>query len=310
MRSASSANHWARRPERGNAVLMRLTAWTVRRLGRQWAAPLVKAIVLYFYATGGSSRRAIAEYQRRLAEHTGRDDLFPRTRSVLRQYEAFAEVLLDKLDAWQGKITLKNLEIDDPAALLPPVSGERGQIVICAHFGNLELCRAMARQVQGLRMNVLVHSHNAVRFNRILEGSGAHNLNLIQVSELDVAAMLQLHQRLEQGEWIAIAGDRPPLQGDRVVRVNFLGAEVCLPQGPWLLAGLLRCPVNTLFCFRTADRYRVSIQRLSDGLTWNHASRNTEITRWAQHYADVLARACEEAPLQWFNFFPFWAEHA
>ncbi|MDR2213100.1 MAG: glycosyl transferase [Pseudomonadales bacterium] len=304
------AKHWARRSERGSAVLMRLMAWAVRRLGRKWLAPLLKLIVLYFYATDGGSRRAIAEYQRRLSEYTGRADLFPRQRPVFRQYEAFAEAMLDKLDAWQGKITPDSLDIEVPEALRPPVRMERGQVVVCAHFGNLELCRAMAEHVNGLRMNVLVHSYNAVRFNRLLEDSGARSLNLIQVSELDVATMLQLRQRLEQGEWIVITADRAALQGDRVVKVDFLGAKAYLPQGPWLLAGLLRCPVNTLFCFRRGQRYQVSIRPLSEGVAWNRVGREAEIAYWARRYAEVLEQMCEQAPLQWFNFFPFWTEHA
>ncbi len=33
--------------------------------------------------------------------------------------------------------------------------------------------------------------------------------------------MLQLHERLERGEWLAIAGDRVPLHGGRSVTVDF-----------------------------------------------------------------------------------------
>jgi predicted LPLAT superfamily acyltransferase len=62
-------------------------------------------------------------------------------------------------------------------------------------------------------MNVLVHTKHAEQFNRLLGEAGATHLRLIQVSELDPAIMLQLSQRLERGEWLAIAGDRVPLHG-------------------------------------------------------------------------------------------------
>ena len=35
--------------------------------------------------------------------------------------------------------------------------------------------------------------------------------------------MLELSQRLEQGEWIAIAADRVPIRGDKTQSINFLG---------------------------------------------------------------------------------------
>jgi hypothetical protein len=72
-------------------------------------------------------------------------------------------------------------------------------------------------------MNVLVHTKHAEQFNRLLGEAGATNLRLIQVSELDPVIMLQLHERLERGEWLAIAGDRVPLHGGRSVTVDFLG---------------------------------------------------------------------------------------
>ncbi|VCU71372.1 lipid A biosynthesis lauroyl acyltransferase [Pigmentiphaga humi] len=310
MRPASSPTHWARRPERGASLPMRATAWAARTLGRRAVAPVVWLVVLYFYATGGEARRAIAEYQRRLAAHGGGPALFPARFPVYRQYLAFACALLDKLDTWQGRIATGDVDIEDPDRLRAQMGSGPGQILLCSHLGNAELCRAIASHEPNLRLNVLVHSHNAVRFNALLSQAGASQLNLIQVSELDAATMLHLSERLKRGEWLAIAGDRTPLQGKRVVPVTFLGADALLPQGPWLLAGLLRCPVNTVFCTRRRGRYRIALQRLSDGLAWTRATREAEVSRGAQRYADVLAAACRDAPLQWFNFYPFWQKHA
>jgi len=304
--------HWARRPERGSGWLMRLTARAIRLLGRRPLTPLVQLIVLYFYATGRQSRQAIAQYQQRLAAYNRRDDLFPARLAVYRQYLMFAEILLDKLDAWRGKITPDHLDIDDPDGVHAKLIGSqgRGQILVCAHIGNLEVCRALAEHNRAMRLTVLVHSHNAVRFNQVLTDAGASSLNLVQVSTLDAGAMLELSQRIERGEWLAIAGDRIPLTGNRTIPVDFLGAQAPLPQGPWLLAGLLRCPVNVLLCTRQGKHYRLTLRRLSDSVTWTRNSRENEIRRCAQRYADTLAEVCRQAPLQWFNFYPFWNHHA
>jgi predicted LPLAT superfamily acyltransferase len=76
--------------------------------------------------------------------------------------------------------------------------------------------------------------------------------------------MLQLHERLERGEWLAIAGDRVPLHGGRSVTVDFLG-HPAFPQGPWLLAGLLKCPVNLLMCLKQPDgHYRLTLEPFAD----------------------------------------------
>ncbi|AZS78970.1 LpxL/LpxP family acyltransferase [Achromobacter spanius] len=304
--------HWAHQPERGSPTLMRLTAWAARRLGRRVVAPVVWLVVLYFYAFGGRARRAIAQYQQRLTQSTARPSQpvpLPRTLPVYRQYLAFADAMLDKLDVWQGKITMSHLDMSDPDGLHAQMGVGRGQILVGSHLGNIEVCRALAEKSGLLRLNVLVHSKHAVHFNRLL-GEAGGGLRMIQVSELDAPVMLDLAQRLDRGEWLAIAGDRVPLQGDRTTLVDFLGARAALPQGPWLLAGLLRCPVNVLFCTRHGARYRVAMERLSDGIDWTRATRQERIAHWAQRYADRLAAYCRQAPLQWFNFYPFWKDDA
>ena len=40
-----SGQHWAEHEERGSFLLMRFTAWAVRRLGRRALAPLLYLIV-------------------------------------------------------------------------------------------------------------------------------------------------------------------------------------------------------------------------------------------------------------------------
>lgn len=302
----SDSQHWAEHEERGSFVLMRFTAWAVKRLGRRLLSPLIHGIVLYFFLFGGKARRATRQYQQYLADWSGRPELQPSRWRVFRQFMSFADALLDKLDVWNGKLTFEHIRIVDPAGLRGRMRGTRGELLVGAHLGNLEVCRALAELGEKVQMNVLVHTRHAERFNRLLGEAGATNLRLIQVSELDPAVMLQLSQRLERGEWLAIAGDRIPLQGERHAEVNFLGHRALLPQGPWLLAGLLKCPVNLIFCLKSERGYRVLLEPFSTGLAWRRSERTTVIDQAAQQYADRLAQHCLEAPWQWYNFYPFW----
>jgi len=171
------------------------------------------------------------------------------------------------------------------------------------------LNRALAELGRKVTMNVLVHTRHAERFNRLLGESGASHLRLIQVSELDPATMLELSQRLERGEWLAIAGDRVPLHGARIATARFLGQPAAFPQGPWLLAGLLQCPANLLFCLKQGERFHVYLEPFAERIQWRRRDRDAVIGQWVQRYADRLAARCLDAPLQWFNFYPFWNTH-
>lgn len=298
--------HWANHKERGSLRLMQLTAFGVKLLGRRLLSPLLYGIVLYFFVFGGRARRSIGQYQQRLADWSGQSALRPTRRRVFGQFMAFADALLDKLDVWNGRLKIEDIDIIDPALLRTQLRAERGQMLVGAHLGNLEVCRALAELGEKVTMNVLVHTKHAEQFNRLLGEAGASHLRLIQVSELNPAVMLQLNQRLENGEWLAIAGDRVPLQGGRQVRVDFLGQPAAFPQGPWLLAGLLKCPVNLLFCLKREGRYRVILEPFAEAVIWRRSDRDQVIAHWAGRYAERLGHYCLEAPQQWFNFYPFW----
>lgn len=298
--------HWAERKERGSFWLMKFMAFGVKVLGRRALSPLLYGIVLYFFLFGRSARKSAWQYQQYLADWSGRSELRPTHWRVFGQFMAFADSLLDKLDVWNGKLGIEHIEIVDPALLRQQLRGERGQMLVGAHLGNLEVCRALAELGEKVTMNVLVHTKHAERFNRLLGEAGAINLRLIQVSELDPAIMLQLNQRLDRGEWLAIAGDRVPLHGGRIAQVDFLGHRAAFAQGPWLLAGLLKCPVNLLMCLKNNGRYRVILEPFTEAVVWKRSDREQVIAEWTARYAERLEQYCLEAPLQWFNFYPYW----
>lgn len=308
--SGQKAEHWAGQRERGSFLLMKFTATAARLLGRRALTPLLYAIVLYFYLFGRRARRSIWHYQRNLAAWSRRAELRPSHGSVFRQFMAFADALLDKLDVWNGRLGLEQVTLVDPEGLRQQLHvGGRGQLLVTAHLGNLEVCRALAELGEKVQMNVLVHTKHAAQFNRLLGEAGASHLRLIQVSELDPAVMLQLSERLERGEWLAIAGDRVPLHGGRNVTVDFLGHPAAFPQGPWLLAGLLQCPVNLMHCLKIDGRYQVILESFADAVQWTRRDRDAVIRGWVQRYAERLGERCLNAPQQWFNFYPFWNAH-
>jgi len=305
--SAGTATHWAARKERGSFLGLKLTAVAVRLLGRRAVAPVIYLIVLYFFITGRGTRRSVADYQRRLAAWSGRADLFPRKRPVFAQYLAFGDCMLDRFDVWRGKLRLSSVDMDDPDAVRDALrSGARGQLLVCTHLGNLDVCRAMAEIGEGVPLNVLMHLPNAAHFNRLLGESGDRRLRLMHVGDLDTVMMIDLSQRLERGEWVAIAGDRVPEHGGRRTNAEFLGAQAAFPQGPWLMAAMLRCPINLVCCIKRAGRYTIHLRRFDDASTWERSTRDATIAGAVARYAEWLARHCLAAPLQWFNFHAYW----
>src|SRR5690606_37986055 len=167
-------SHWAAQRERGSFALMKFTVRALQLLGRRAITPLLYLIVLYFYLFGRSARQSAWTYQRHLANWSGRGELTPSARSLFRQFMAFADALLDKIDVWGGRIGFDQLDVDDPHGIRAQIwaGGQRGQMLVGAHLGNLEVCRALAEMGGKVKMSILVHTRHAERFNRLLEESG------------------------------------------------------------------------------------------------------------------------------------------
>ena len=297
---------WASTRERGTLFMMRLMVLGLKLLSRPVTLPIVHLVALYFFVCGRRTRAASRDYLRRMARAFPQQCIASGPGASYRHYVAFAHAIVDKLDAWAGRIDYSSVVLEDFMALRAAASGARGVLVIGSHLGNLEVCRALAHFNEHVRLNVLVHNRHAALFTQVLRMAGASEVELLQVTELDAAMALKLKERIERGEWVVIAGDRVPVHGGRTVDVRFLGDAAPLPVGPYVLGALLDCPVHLLFCLRRAGRYHVYFERFAERIAWRRGERDRLIGRLAQRFADRLAYYASLEPLQWFNFYPYW----
>ena len=131
-------------------------------------------------------------------------------------------------------------------------------------------------------------------------------MRLLQVTELGPTTAALLAERVAAGEFVAIAGDRVPLQGGRSVSAPFLGRPARFPIGAYALASALGCPVFTMACTHAGDGYRVRFEPFCEQLRLPRGSRDEALAGHAGRFAQWLERQVAQAPYDWFNFFPFW----
>jgi predicted LPLAT superfamily acyltransferase len=75
-----------------------------------------------------------------------------------------------------------------------------------------------------------------------------------------------------------------------------------------VLAALLGSPVLLLFCLRHSGRNQVYFEPFAERIHWRRSERDAVLASQAQRYAERLEHYLRLAPLQWFNFYPFWRE--
>ena len=273
-RRASTATHWAGFGERGMYWGLQGSAWAYRLLGRRGCMTMLAPVVLYFYLTGGNRRRASLDFLRRAFAAGGRSQP-PGWWDGYRHFLSFARRALDSFVAWMGRMPPDAVLPMEVAALEEAKAQPRGAVFIVSHHGNVEVSRALLDRKTRQRVVVLTHTRHAENYNRMLrEFNPEAAVNMLQVTEMGPDTAIMLEQRVENGDWLFIAGDRTPVSGNRRTSVApFLGADAEFSQGPYLMAALLDCPIYLFFCRRA--RRPLRIMRREAGRSGDPAARTT-----------------------------------
>jgi len=300
--------HWTQMEEGGVIWGMRLLLRIYLLCGRTVLQLFLYPIVIYYWLINRQARRASQTYLNRLAVFAPSLKLSGSFLWSFRHFISFANAIIDKLAAWSGALTRADVQYHGRNEIISEIRKGQGVVLLGSHLGNLEVCRVIADFDKTLHINVLIHNKHAQKFNRLLKQTSDNSqLNLIQVTEITAATSMLLKDKIEGGELVIIAADRS-LPGSRqhVTKVNFLGGEALMPQGPFILAGLLKCPIYTVFCLKQQGKHVIYFDHFSDMLNFPRKTREQAIQQITQRYAERLQTYCLKEPLQWFNFFDFW----
>nr|WP_253820860.1 glycosyltransferase family 2 protein [Vibrio sp. 99-70-13A1] len=311
--SKGNEPHWSRTQERGTVLGIKLLLAIYTLLGRKVFNVILRLVMRYYHLTGTRARTASEQYLFQLKAYAEQQNIeLPKDLTSYNHLLSFGHTMLDKLAAWKGDFSVDNLSIHGQDQFESMVENKQGVLILGSHLGNIELCRALGRRHSDIKINALVFTEHAERFNSVMKAvNPSSDLNLIQVSSMGPDTAIILQQKLEQGEWIVIVGDRTSTSKEsRSVWANFLGKEAPFPQGPFMLASVLKAPVFLLFGLRddnkTKPHFNVYFEHFSDKIVLPRKTREQSLQEVVQQYANRLQHYTLKAPLQWYNFFNFW----
>jgi predicted LPLAT superfamily acyltransferase len=307
--TAARATHWAEMGESTFAAGLWLLYGVHRVFGRLPLRLLLYPVVTYYWLTQPVARRASMDYLGRMERAHHVLGATPGWRHSLRHFFSFAETIVDKTLAFSGRYRFEDVRFAGREAVDEMIARGQGAIFVTAHMGCLELCQAAADRQPGLKLTVLVHTRHAERFNRVLRRLNPQcSVRLLQVTDVDAATAVMLAQRIEAGEFVAIAGDRVPVRPSKVTHADFLGDEAAFPVGAYVLASLIKCPLFLLGCVRQERGHLVCFEQLAERVELPRAQRDERLAHFAALFAHKLEALLVKAPYDWFNFFPFWAQ--
>ncbi len=305
------SSHWAHREERGVVWGMRFLLRIYLLFGRRVLHLFLYPVVMYYWLTNRQARQASQAYLDRLSDFAPSLKLTGSFFWSFKHFISFANAMIDKLAAWSGALSQADVQYYGRYELLDGIHKGQGAVLLGSHLGNLEVCRVIADFDKTIHINVLVHTKHAQKFNGLLKQiSDNSRLHMIQVTEITPATAMLLSDKIEAGELVIIAADRTPVSNrQRVTIVDFLGAKAVFPQGPFILAFLMKCPVYTVFCLKQQGKHVIYFDHFSEMLKLPRKTREQAMQQIIQRYADCLQAYCLKEPLQWFNFFDFWTAY-
>lgn len=306
--------HWAQQDEVKGLWGMRLMLRVWELLGRRAFTVLLWPTIGVYWLIARPARQASRQWIKRVKQELRQRNMpVPSRLNSFFHFMRFGNAMLDKVASWRGELKFDRDVVFAPGASEAlDIAAPQGKLLLASHLGDVEACRALAQLEDSKIINALVFSENAQRFKQIMsEMAPQASVNLMSVTDIGPDTAIAIKEKLERGEWVAIVGDRiavnPQRGGEwRVIWSPFMGQPAPFPQGPFILASILRCPVVLIFALHQQGKLTLHCEPFADPLRLPRGERQQALQDTVDRYAQRLEHYALMSPLDWFNFFDFW----
>ncbi|PKG82508.1 family 2 glycosyl transferase [Colwellia sp. 75C3] len=302
--------HWSKVTERGSMLGIETLIFIYKIFGKGLFKVCLTPVMFYFYLTGSSARQAVWYYldNYHVSQGQAKKTGLAKFNDGFKVFFSFGLSIVDKFDAWLGKVSFDDIDIVGDEGYQALSSGP-GAVIFSAHLGNMEVCRAIFSHGENKKpLNVITYNEHTPSFNNFLKKVNADSaINFIHINNFGPDDTIKLKQKIEDGEAVVIFADRTSVNNPNSVNfAPFLGEDAPFAVGPFALATIMDCPVFTIFCIKEKGRYRTYIEKLADPIKIKRKERQQYFNDLTKRFAKRLEKHVLLAPYQWYNFFNFW----
>jgi predicted LPLAT superfamily acyltransferase len=288
--------------KRGNRLGIWFFRTALRLHGLRGPYALLYLVAGYYWLFDRAARRAALPYLRRRFPAHGRLRLW---RDLYRLFVSQGRHLIDRfcLRTGYGQWDLRIPELD---RLKPLLESGRGFVLLTAHMGNWQ---AVMDCLRGFNkpVNLLMRPEDNPAVSEALQVTENRDRLRVISSEGFLGGVVEITSRLQQGEIVAVMGDR--VYDFNSVSVRFLGDEARFPCGGLHLAAATGSPVVVLLSAKMAAwRYDVLVADVFTPAYQRGRPKSDQLREWVQRFADDLGAYVEKHPYQCFLFHDVWRE--
>ncbi len=291
---------------RGGLVGNWIFITVVRLFGLRCAYALLIPVAFYFLFAAPKAVKASALWRQRVG-YWSRSRL-RRLWDAYRHFFCFGQMLLDRLAIIGRQGRGFHFQFEGEEHLVAALSQKRGLVLVSAHIGNWEAASHIIFKHR-VPVNIVAYEGERRRlrqlFDRAFQGRQFSVISADGGPDSSIAIMAALRR----GEIVAMHGDR--CLGPNGVYCQFLNAAVRLPTGPYIVAAISGAPLIHAFALREGTyRYRLLACPPRQLSFAGHEDRGPLVQQWTQDFATQLEQVVRAYPLQWHNFYDFWADAA
>ena len=260
---------------------------------------LLYFVSCYYFLFSRKSNKFIYSYFKDVHHYSS----FRARWAVYRNYYIFGQILIDKVAIYSGLANKFTFNLEDEKHL---AAMDRGGFMISAHIGNWEMAGKKSDRIHKT-MNLVMLDAEHQRIRHYLEAvMKDRNFKVIPLKD-DLSHLISIRQSLDNGELIAIHGDRF-MEGMKTLTDTFMGREARFPEGPFYLALRMNAPVSFAFAMKAGRKHYhfYATPPKKYDIPEGKRIRSEDLMPVLKDYILALESMLEKYPDQWFNYYAFW----
>lgn len=288
----------------GSPTGMKIYGWMLRWVPRPLMYFFALIPVVYYYLKRHEVRLSSPIYQRHLGLKHGWWKAF---RFGFRQAAVYSRIILDNMYLGAFGPDRFRIEYEGTERFMEALGRGKGLILLSAHLGNWHLAINFLGRT-GAAAHLVTEDVRSPEVKRHMDAAKKKAIHLtIHDAREGMNLVFKLKAALRNGDVVVLSGDR--IHGGRNVRARFLGEEANFPLLGFALSRASGAPICVGMAFSTGmQQYEFhGIGPINDEVERDLPAKQ-EHSRLAQIFADHLGSHLERFPLQWFNFYDFWAK--
>lgn len=279
---------------RGNVLGYRIFFATLRLFGIRGAYVLLRFVAFYYFLFAWKVVRIQYNYFRTVHHYSALKAYF----SVYKNIVQFGQTLIDKVVVMSDRILPFEVVREGEDLIREALKKGNGALLISGHVGNWEAAGQLLNSLNTTVNLVMMDLEKEQIKGFLKEKMKERKLNIITIGN-DLSHLVAIKQAFERNEIVALHGDRFA-EGQRTAQREFFGRQASFPLGPFLLSSKLQVPTLYVFCMKQSSlKYHFYAHRADE--------KGARPEQLLEQFVCLLTQKVEAYPLQWYNYYDFWA---